>query len=69
MGCVSQELQGGVGEMVSRTGGAFPVSGQMLLRGEVVGSTKLLAAAHQQRAVCDTSGRLCKLVQPRAEFF
>lgn len=55
--------------MVSCTGGVPPVSGQMLLSREAVGSTELSAAAHQQCAVRVTSGRLCKLVQPRAEFF
>lgn len=36
---VSQDLQDGVGEMVSGTGGASPVPGQILLSGGAVGST------------------------------
>lgn len=68
-GCVSQDLQDGVGEMVSGTGGASPVPGQILLSGGAVGSTELWAAACQQCAVRVTSDRLCKLVQPRDEFF
>lgn len=68
-GCVSQKLQGGVGERVSCTGGAVHVSGQCCSaeRQLVALSSQLLTWSSY--AVCVTSGRLCKLVQLRAEFF
>lgn len=56
-------------EALGCAGAVSPLSGQMLLSREVVGSTEVSAAVCQQRAVHVASGKLCKLAQLRARLF